>query len=145
MSARSADFPDPLVGLVTDLLEVGHQSHEVVPQIRRGFGAGAAPDVKGFYQFAIYVKLKLFVSCVSNANWLASLIASQPRKFYLWKPAFADNAIQNLHVVGVACDRAKKPVAPSEGFVRVAREQQRVESEGRVALSLPRTQTRTYR
>src|SRR5215467_437426 len=133
MSARSADFPDPLVRLVADLLEVGHQSHKAIPQLRRRGGAGAAPDVKGFYQFAIDVQLKLFVSCVSNANWLASFIASQPRKLYLWKPAFAGDAIQNLHVVWVACDRAKKPIAPGEGFVRVASKKQRVKSKGRVA------------
>jgi hypothetical protein len=132
MSARSADFPDPLVGLVIDLLEVGHQCHDAIPQVGRvGPRCGARGKrplvIRHRHQAEIVRELRFQFEPACFPD-------SPPTTGALSREAGVHRRCYRICMWSrVAGDRAKKPVAPSERFLRVACEQQGIQSEGCVA------------
>ena len=95
------------------------------------------PFARGLMQqvqdLAVDVELELPGRVVADANRERTLVPGEPLDRYLGDPALAADAVHDPQVSGVAGDRTQQPLAPCLRLVVVARHQQAVEGERRVA------------
>ena len=127
-------FPDALVRLLPDVLQVLHQGGHQVPAFACG---GTSPPCTSWYSassnFAVDVELHLRAGGVADAHRARALVAAQPRHLPFHDPALAGQAVQRLHLRRRAGDAAAQPVAPGARLVLVAGVHQRHQREGGVA------------
>ncbi len=133
MPARPADLPDALVLLLPVRLEPVEGLLRERPRVVRRRQAPATRLVEGIDDLAVHVELELIRSAVSDANRLRTFVAREPGQLELGEPAFARDAVHDLHVVGGARDRAQQPVAPRARLLDVAGADECEERERRVA------------
>ena len=131
--ARTAShFPDALVRLSPDFLEVRDQRPLQRPGRLAGGETGAARDVKGVEHFAIDVELELLDRPVADLDRSRAFVARQPGNFIFLKPSLARDAVDNLQVVWRASHCAQEPFVPRLRLVEKASPDQRIKGERRV-------------
>src|SRR5271154_1701406 len=109
--ARTAShFPDALVRLSPDFLEVRDERALQRPGCLAGGKTGAAGDVKGVEHFAIDVELELFDRSVADSDRSRAFVAWQPGNFIFLEPSLASDAVDNLQ--GVPRARPPPPHPP---------------------------------
>src|ERR1700722_5415301 len=128
----AAHFPDALVRLPPDILEVQKEGTFQRPGRVARREAGAARDVKGVEHFAIDVELELSDGAVADSDRSRAFVARQPWNFELLEPSFARHTIENLQVVRRPGDRPQEPLVPRLRLIENASANQRVEGKGRV-------------
>src|SRR6516225_9370443 len=95
--ARAAShFPDALVRVSPDFLQVGHERAFQRPGRVAGGETRAARDVKGVEHFAIDIELELFDRSIAYPDGGRAFVARQPRNFIFIEPALARNTVENL-------------------------------------------------
>ncbi len=70
---------------------------------------------------------------VSDPHRLRAFIAGKPPRLPFEQPAFALDAVHDLHVAGGACRRAQQPIVPIGSFLGITRVHQRQQREGGIA------------
>ena len=84
-------------------------------------------------ELSVDVELELLRGGVADAHRRRALVAGEPVELELLEPALARDPVHDLHVVGVAGDRAQQPLAPGQRLVPVARLEHREQRQRRVA------------
>src|SRR5580698_6687131 len=87
MSALAAHFPDPIVGLVPDLLEMTDERTFERPARLLRDQARAPGDKERIQNFAVDVELNLARGEIADAHGGGPLIAGQPRQRIFRQPA----------------------------------------------------------
>src|SRR5215471_815495 len=121
---RPTDLPDPFVGLIPVLLQEVEQLALETPSVLVEVKAGLPGQGQGVDDFAVGVKLPLIDGGVADPYRSGLLVARQPADIPFRQPAFATDAIHDLHIARVAGDRAAEPLAPAVSLVGVAGPQQ---------------------
>src|SRR5277367_1623874 len=125
-------FPDALVRLPPDILEVQNKAALQRPSRVARREAGAARDVKGVEHFTIDIELELSDGAVTDSDRSRAFVARQPWNFEFLEPPFARHAVENLQIVGRPGDGAQEPLVPRLRFVENAGPNQRIKRERRV-------------
>src|SRR6516225_11568111 len=95
--ARAAShFPDALVRVSPDFLQVGHERAFQRPGRVAGGETRAAGDVKGVEHFAIDVELELLDRPVADSDRSRAFVARQPGNLIFLEPSLACDAVENL-------------------------------------------------
>src|SRR5664280_3622738 len=116
MLASAADFPDPVIRLIPDCLEMRDERAFERPTGVICFKPGAPGDIQGIQNFTVDVELKLVGRGVANPNRSRSFITWEPRYFKLHEPALASNTVHDLQIIRTAGDRSQQPLAPRSGL-----------------------------
>lgn len=131
--ARTAPLPDAAVGLIPDRGEMLQHLALQRPGLAIEREIRVAPLMEGVDQFAIDVKLQLRMCGVADPHRLRALIAGKPIGLPFEQPAFAVDAVHDLHAGRIAGDRAQQPIVPGRCLFGVAVVHQREQREGGVA------------
>src|SRR5580698_9770082 len=133
MAPSASHFPDALVRLSPDGLEVQQEGAFQRPGCVAGGETSAARDIKSVEHLAVDVELELSDRAVADTDRRRSFVTRQPRDLKFLEPSFARYAIENLQVVRGARDRPQEPLVPRLGLVENASANQRIKGESRVA------------
>ena len=133
MTPRPPYLPDAVIGLVPHLLEVAHQCGAHGATGAAGAQAAACRHGEGGHQLAEHVQLELRRRQVADAHRRRPLVAREPVELELGQAALAPDAVHDLEVARVAGDGASQPPGPRRRFVVVARQQEALHGERRVA------------
>ncbi len=85
------------------------------------------------HQLAVDVELQLFVGGIADAHRAAALVSRQPRQLVFGQPTLAGDAVHDLHFRRMPRDGAQQPLAPGARLGPIARAEQSVQRQRRVA------------
>src|SRR6478736_2174263 len=91
--AWPADLPDAGVGLLPDPLQVPQEHALQAPRLVLVLERLGASLVERVHHLPVDVELKLLARCVADADRPRVLVAGEPRKLELGKPALAGDAV----------------------------------------------------
>ena len=131
--ARAPDFPDAIIRLLPDLLQVPQRLALHVPARARIREAAAARQMQCIHHFAPDIQLQLSGGGIADAHRRRTLIAGKPRHFPFGQPSLAEDAVHDLQVLRRAGQRPVQPVAPGAGLLVVAATHERGQGERRIA------------
>src|SRR5690348_2880640 len=89
MLRRAARFPDPLIRLLPDLLELFHQRALEGPGLGALGNVAEARLVKRVHDFTVDVELELLVRRVADADRFGIFVAWEPRDLPFAEQTFA--------------------------------------------------------
>ena len=120
MLRRPAHFPDALIGLAPDILEMFEKRDLSVPSGFVGRQPAAPRLMIGVHDLAEHVELQLGVRRIADAHRRGFLVAGQPVGVPFGEPPLAADAVHDLQLIRAAGDRAQQPFAPSLRFFVIA-------------------------
>ena len=132
MARTAAHFPEALVGLLPDSVEMAEQRALEGPVLLAQVEAAAARLVQRVHHLAEHVELQLAVRGVADPHRLRRLVAGQPGDLGFGEPPLARQAVHDLQLRRRARGGPQQPVAPGAGLAVVARVHQREQRERRV-------------
>jgi hypothetical protein len=127
LTFRASHFPDPVIWLMPDLLEMTEQRAFDRPRMSIRRNARSSRHVHRIEQLAADIQLQLFDSRIADADRPRCLVSGEPGDFELRETPLPVHAVRRLHRRGIAGDGAQQPVAPGGRLLRVAADHQRVE------------------
>ena len=119
MLRRAANFPDPLVGLPPDFLQMFEKGELRRPARRVGRQSAPPRLVMDVHDLAEDVELKLAVSGVAEAHRRRIFVTRQPRRDPFGQPPLTGDAVHDLQLARTAGYRAQQPFAPCLRLVEV--------------------------
>ena len=133
VAGLAAHLPQAAVGLAPERGELAGDGALQRPDLVHVGQTRLARSMEGGDHRTVHVELALHVRAVAHAHRSAVVEAGEPVELELVEHALAVQAIHDLQVFGRTAHRAHQPPAPLARLLEVARADQRIERERRVA------------
>src|SRR5262249_61297828 len=99
VTAAASDFPNPIVRLIPDLLQMLDQRQLLRPRLLDSSKTTLSCLVNGVHELAVHVELELNGSGVADAHRRRALITGQPRHLPFGELPFTGQAVHDLELV----------------------------------------------